>query len=94
MKIIIRLVVWTCSKFKTETIISLVIELLKISDKYEIRVKKLAKAHSKNTHSNYKDFIVDPLPPLTYSEMIHKKRIIYYEKLLSEIKAKKKKAIN
>lgn len=60
---IIRFVVWICSKFTRIEIEQIISELLKIlSDKNPI-IKP--KDSFKEEHPNYRNFYVDPNPPLT-----------------------------
>lgn len=60
---IIRFVVWICSKFTRIEIEQIISELLKIlSDKNPI-IKP--KDGFKEEHPNYRNFYVDPNPPLT-----------------------------
>lgn len=60
---ILRFVVWICSKFTRVEIEQIVSELLKIlSNKNPITKPKDS---FKQDHPNYRNFFVDPNPPLT-----------------------------
>ncbi len=63
MKKISRFVIWICSKFTREQIELIVHELSDILDNRNPDVKP--KDAFKEQHPNYRDFSVDPKPPLS-----------------------------
>jgi hypothetical protein len=62
MNKILRFVVWICSKFNKKEIEQIVIELTKILANQNPEIKP--KDHFKEEHPNYRDYEVDPIPPV------------------------------
>ncbi len=60
---ILRFVVWICSKFTKIEIEQIIAELLKILSNKNPNVKP--KDSFKQEYPNYRNFFVDPNPPLT-----------------------------
>lgn len=60
---IIRFVIWICSKFSKIEIEQIISELLKILSNQNPEIKP--KDSFKEEHPNYRNFFVDPNPPLT-----------------------------
>jgi hypothetical protein len=60
---IIRFVIWICSKFSKIEIEQIISELLKILSNQNPEIKP--KDSFKQEHPNYRNFYVDPNPPLT-----------------------------
>jgi len=58
-----RFVVWICSKFTKTEIEQIVVGLSDVLENRNPEVKP--KDDFKEKHPNYRNFIVDPLPPLT-----------------------------
>jgi len=58
-----RFVIWICKKFNREEIISIIEQLIEILENRNPDVKP--RDDFKEKHPNYRDFKVDPLPPLT-----------------------------
>lgn len=69
---IIRFVIWICSKFTKIEIEQIISELLKILSNKNPEIKP--KDSFKQDHPNYRNFYVDPNPPLT-NKPDKKKRI-------------------
>ena len=63
MKKITRFVIWLCSKFTREEIEQIIIELASILADRDPKIKP--KDDFKEKHPNYRNFFVDPNPPLT-----------------------------
>lgn len=91
MKKIERFVIWICSKFNQDEILNIIDQLIEISN--DKNFDKLPKDNFKEKHPNYRDFSVDPQAPLTYSEVVHRKKIFHYKKLLAEYKTKNNKPL-
>ena len=62
LKKILRFVVWICSKFNRKEVEQIVIELTKVLANQNPEIKP--KDNFKQEHPNYRDFQVDPIPPL------------------------------
>jgi len=60
---ILRFVVWICSKFTRIEIEQIISELLKILSNKNPIIKP--KDNFKEEHPNYRNFYIDPNPPLT-----------------------------
>ena len=60
---ILRFVVWICSKFTRIEIEQIIAELTRILSNQNPEIKP--KDSFKQEHPNYRNFIVDPNPPLT-----------------------------
>lgn len=58
-----RFVVWICSKFNREQIERIVVQLIDILQNKNPELKP--KDDFKEKHPNYRDYSVDPNPPLT-----------------------------
>ena len=58
-----RFVVWICSKFNKEQIERIVVQLIDILHNKNPELKP--KDDFKEKHPNYRDYSVDPNPPLT-----------------------------
>lgn len=58
-----RFVIWICSKFNKEQIENIVQQLVEILQNKNPEIKP--KDDFKEKHPNYRDFFVDPKPPLT-----------------------------
>lgn len=69
MKKIDRFVIWICSKFTREQIEHVVKELKNILANRNPEVKP--KDDFKEKHPNYREFSVDPNPPLTAPQKKH-----------------------
>lgn len=57
-----RFVIWICKKFNREEIVNIIGQLIEILENRNPDVKP--KDDFKEKHPNYRDFKVDPLPPL------------------------------
>ena len=66
-----RFVVWICSKFTKTEIEQIVVGLSDVLDNRNPEVKP--KDDFKDKHPNYRNFIVDPEPPLTEPPRFKKK---------------------
>jgi hypothetical protein len=58
-----RFVVWICSKFNREQIEKIILQLTEIIQNKNSEIKP--KDDFKEKHPNYRDYSVDPNPPLT-----------------------------
>ncbi len=72
MQKISRFVVWVCKKFNRSQIEHIVTELLNVL--YDPSSKIEPKDQFKEEHPNYREFSVDPEPPLTERPTSKKKR--------------------
>jgi hypothetical protein len=66
-----RFVIWICSKFTKTEIEQIVVGLSDVLENRNPEVKP--KDDFKDKHPNYRNFIVDPEPPLTESPTFKKK---------------------
>ena len=69
---IARFVIWICSKFTKTEIELIVVGLSDVLSNRNPEVKP--KDDFKEKHPNYRNFTVDPLPPLTEPPVSKKKR--------------------
>lgn len=58
-----RFVIWICSKFTKEQIEKIILQLTEILQNKNSEIKP--KDDFKEKHPNYRDYSVDPNPPLT-----------------------------
>lgn len=65
-----RFVIWVCSKFTKEQIEKIILQLTEIVQNKNPEIKP--KDDFKEKHPNYRNYSVDPNPPLT--ESLKKKR--------------------
>jgi len=63
MSRIARFIIWICSKFTRVEIEQITTGLLDVLQNHNLEVK--LKDDFKEKHPNYRQFAVDPLPPLT-----------------------------
>lgn len=78
-----RFVIWICSKFTRDQIKSIIRDLQDILDNRNPDVKP--KNDFKEKHPNYRDFCVDPDPPLTSPKTTKK---LNYKELIAAFKKK------
>jgi len=76
MKRLDRFIIWICSKFNRKEIEFIVVNLVKILVDRNPEVKP--RDDFKEKHPNYRDFSVDPLPPI--SEDLKKKLDLVFGK--------------
>ena len=69
MKKVSRFVIWICSKFTRDQIELIIKELTDILSNRNPEVKP--KDDFKEKHPNYRNFVVDPNPPLTQPKKNH-----------------------
>ncbi len=79
-----RFVIWICSKFTRDQIELIIQDLQNILDNRNPDVKP--KDDFKEKHPNYRDFCVDPEPPLTSPKKTTKK--LNYKELIAAFKKK------
>jgi len=84
MKKVTRFVIWICSKFTRDEIIEIIKGLFDVLDDRNPDVKP--KDDFKEKHPNYRNFHVDPNPPLAASEKSFPE--LDWKKLLAEYKLK------
>lgn len=84
MKKVTRFVIWICSKFTRDEIIEIIKGLLDVLDERNPDVKP--KDDFKEKHPNYRNFHVDPNPPITAPEKSFPE--LDWKKLLAEYKLK------
>ena len=80
-----RFVIWICNKFNREEIIKIIEELIDILQNRNPDVKP--RDDFKEKHPNYRDFKVDPLPPLSESPEKIVKPQQFYKSLFKEYEA-------
>jgi len=86
MNKITRFVIWICSKFTREEIEQIIHELLEILAERNPEIKP--KDDFKEKHPRYRDFFIDPNPPLTKKPQKPQSKLNWKE-LLSEYKVQK-----